>query len=220
MRTLVLGLGNPYLRDDAVGIRLARDFRRRWEARGAADPAAVTVVEDVAAGGLALVECMAGYDQVVILDSIRTGAAPPGDWLAFTAEDLRETMNLGGIHDANFATALELGRRTGLALPTDQSILVFAVEIEENLVFDDQMSEILESRYPAISREILSQVESVLAARDHSPSPPAGVPSSSGCGSASFVPGLSPPSGGPASSWGFPSGSASSGDSRRHSSGV
>ena len=34
MRTLVLGMGNPILCDDAVGIRLARDFRVRLQAAG------------------------------------------------------------------------------------------------------------------------------------------------------------------------------------------
>ena len=137
VRALVVGLGNPVLRDDGVGVRLARDFRRQWE-RGPApgEPRAIgrlaarptgtndlDFVEECSVGGLTLVEQLAGYDRVVILDSIRTQNGRPGDWYSFTAAALRPTMNLSGVHDANFATALELGRRTGLALPQDEQIV-------------------------------------------------------------------------------------------------
>ncbi len=204
---LVVGLGNPILRDDAVGIRLARGFRRRWEnrpnaaARGtapggdgdhaAAEPPVITrdstcvdspaithgsvtaggravgpggmidvrFLEECSVGGLTLVEQLAGYDRVVVLDSIRTRDGRPGDWYSFTASALRPTMNLGSVHDANFATALELGRRTGLVLPPDERIVIFTVEIEDNLTFDERMSEALEAAYPGYSQEIFEEIE-------------------------------------------------------------
>jgi hydrogenase maturation protease len=211
MRVLVVGLGNPVLRDDAVGVRLARDFRRRWErglaqglARSAApggdgdgagaDESATThgsatadgcatthvsgtvdgpairrragidlcFLEECSLGGLTLVERLVGHDRVVILDSIRTRDGRPGDWYSFTASALRTTMNLSSVHDANFATALELGRRTGLILPPDERIAIFAVEIEDNLTFDERMSEALETAYPGYSEEIFVEIERVL----------------------------------------------------------
>lgn len=177
MRVLVVGLGNPVLRDDAVGVRLARDFRRRWEGRVApgdrpggpsndavppSDTIDVRFIEECSVGGLTLVEQIAGYDQVVVLDSIRTRDGRPGDWYSFTAAALRPTMNLSSVHDANFATALELGRRTGLALPPDERIVIFAVEIEDNLTFDERMSDAIEEAYPRYSEEIFAEVERVV----------------------------------------------------------
>ena len=70
MRTLVLGLGNEYAGDDAVGVLAVRALRA--ELTGGAD-----VVES-AASGLALLEVFAGYDRAVIADSIRTGRSPAG----------------------------------------------------------------------------------------------------------------------------------------------
>jgi hydrogenase maturation protease len=170
-RVLVVGLGNPVLRDDAVGIRLARDFRQRWEGRdGAGDRSEASpqgaidlhFIEECSVGGLTLAEQLAGYDRGVILDSMRTRDGCPGDWYSFTASALRPTMNLGSVHDVNFATALELGRRTGLALPPDEQIVIFAVEIEDNLTFDERMSDALEKAYPRYSRKIFREIERLL----------------------------------------------------------
>jgi Ni,Fe-hydrogenase maturation factor len=66
------------------------------------------------------------------------------------------------VHDANFATALELGRRIGLPLPPDCEIRILAVEILENSCFGDAFSEELERAYPAIREEVLEEVRALL----------------------------------------------------------
>jgi hydrogenase maturation protease len=149
-------MGNPYLRDDAVGIRLATELRRRldplpglaWEA-------------ECSLGGLGVLDLVEGRDQVVLLDSIRAGGRP-GDWYRFDAGALRETMNLAGVHDANLATALELGRRLGLRVPPDEAIHVFAVEVADNLTFSERMTDALEDRFPEYAAEICAEVRSLL----------------------------------------------------------
>ena len=77
----------------------------------------LSVMEECSVGGLNIIEVVEGYDRLIILDSIRTTGGTPGDWHRFTSEALRDTMNLNNIHDVNFATALELGRRMGMKLP-------------------------------------------------------------------------------------------------------
>ncbi len=57
MKTLVLGLGNPLLGDDAVGLRVAASLRGRL-------PPDVELDEDYC-GGLRLMERLAGYDRAV-----------------------------------------------------------------------------------------------------------------------------------------------------------
>ena len=101
-------MGNPFLSDDAVGIRLARELGRHL-----ADHPHLDVVEECPVGGLDLLDVVKGYDQVIVLDSLRTEGGTAGDSHHFTADALRGTIHLEGIHDVNFATALELGRRRG-----------------------------------------------------------------------------------------------------------
>ena len=64
MDTLVLGVGNPVLTDDAVGLRIAHLIQE-------AKPE-LTAIE-TAEAGLTLLELVNGYERVIIIDSIKTG---------------------------------------------------------------------------------------------------------------------------------------------------
>ena len=68
MDTLVLGVGNPNLTDDAVGFRIAHLLEE-------AKPE-LTVIETTEAG-LTLLELVTGYDRVIIIDSVKTGRSKP-----------------------------------------------------------------------------------------------------------------------------------------------
>ena len=76
-RTLLLGMGNPVLRDDAVGVRLAAQIGARLGSRPELD-----VIEECSVGGLNLLDVVEGYDRLIVLDSIKAGG-PPGHWYPF-----------------------------------------------------------------------------------------------------------------------------------------
>ena len=157
MKTLLLGMGNPILTDDSIGVRLAGEIAGRLSGTPELD-----VVRECSVGGLELLQVLAGYERVIIIDSIRTVGGKPGDWYRFTAAALRETMNLSNVHDANFATALELGRRMGARIPPDEEIHLLAVEVEENATFGETLSESLAAAYPRILEEIAAETRAIL----------------------------------------------------------
>ncbi len=157
MRTLVLGMGNPILCDDAVGIRLARDLRLEAE-----DDPDVEYIVDCSVGGLNLLDLVAGYDRLIVFDSIRGGGGPPGSWYEMTGESFRETMNLNNVHDANFTTALELGRVMGVHLPRPGKVHIFAVEIADNTTFSESMSPELEAAYDGLRPQIVRRALALL----------------------------------------------------------
>ncbi len=156
-RTLLLGMGNPILSDDAVGIRLVRDFRRRL-----GNVAGLDIVDDCTVGGMDLLRIVEGYDRLLLVDSIKTREGTGGSWFRFTGDRLRETIHLTNIHDANFATALSLGRLLGMKLPSDQDIHIFAVEVLDNFTFSDKMTDRLERTYSIYSDEIFCEVRALL----------------------------------------------------------
>jgi hydrogenase maturation protease len=151
MKTLVLGLGNPLLSDDSVGLRIAAELRARLAGRPE-----VEVGEDYW-GGLRLMERLVGYDRAIIIDAIRTGA-PPGVIHRLTPDDM-PTQRSASAHDVNLPTALELGRRAGVHLPENSQILLVAVEVEDILTFGENCT-------PAVQAAVAPAVEDVIRALD------------------------------------------------------
>ena len=164
MKTLLLGMGNPILCDDAVGIRVAQRLSRRL-----GPVPGLAVREECCTGGLELLEVVEGFDRLIVLDSIKTEGGRPGDWYRFDGTALRETMHLNNVHDANFATAMELGRQMGVHVPDDAHIHILAVEISENLTFSDRLSPELRTALPELVDEMREEVAALLDA------PPSGV---------------------------------------------
>ena len=69
-RTLIIGLGNPIVSDDSIGLRVAAGVKPLL-----ADRADVEVTEDYW-GGLRLMERMIGYDRAIVIDAICTVRRP------------------------------------------------------------------------------------------------------------------------------------------------
>jgi hydrogenase maturation protease len=145
MKTLVLGLGNPLLGDDAVGLKVAAVVRERLHGRDDVD-----VVEEEA-GGLRLMERMTGYDRAVLVDACVSGAAP-GTIRRLGPNEL-PTQRTAIAHGIDLARALALGRSLGLPMP--DVVRVVAVEAESVHEFRELMT-------PAVEAAIEPAVEAVL----------------------------------------------------------
>jgi len=140
MRTLVLGLGNPIVSDDSVGLRVAAELRSHL----AGNPE-IEVDEDYW-GGLRLMERMIGYDRAVVIDAIQTGALP-GTIHRLRTDDL-PTQRSTSAHDASLPTALALGRQAGVHLPPDEAVVLVAIEVADILNFGEQLTPEVEAAIP------------------------------------------------------------------------
>lgn len=68
MKRLVIGIGNSYRRDDALGLLVARQLKN-------CVPPEVTVVE-ASGEGCALTELWRGAEHVTLIDAVSSGGAP------------------------------------------------------------------------------------------------------------------------------------------------
>jgi hydrogenase maturation protease len=134
-RTLVLGLGNPILGDDGVGILVAREARRRLAGLGGVE------TREVSFAGLDLVELLAGFDRAVLVDAIKTPCGEPGAIYRLDPEELPTTDRLMATHEIDLITALALGRRMGLSMPRD--VVIYAVEVEDDRSFGEALTPIV-----------------------------------------------------------------------------
>jgi hydrogenase maturation protease len=151
IKTLILGLGNPILRDDSIGLRVVRAL-----VHDVVDDPGIEIDEDYW-GGLRLMERMIGYDRVIIIDAIQTGAQP-GTLHMLTPNDI-PTQRSASVHDVNLPTALEFGRGAGAALPVDEDITLIGVEVEDIQTFDESLTHHVEQALPLAVQAVRSVLD-------------------------------------------------------------
>jgi hydrogenase maturation protease len=150
-KTIVVGLGNSILSDDAVGLRVAAALRPML-----ADRPDIEVVEDEW-GGLRLMERLTGYDQAVIVDAMRTGA-PPGTIRKLSPDDL-PTLHSASSHDTGLPVALEVGRRAGARLPATEDIILVGIEAQDVTTFAEELTPEVEAAVEAAVQVVLEILE-------------------------------------------------------------
>lgn len=154
MKTLLLGLGNPILTDDGVGVRIVQAAASRLP------PDSPIETAELSLGGLTLMERMVGYERVILVDSIRLEGVPTGSFRRMSLEDLQRispTQHSASPHDASLVTALETGRRMGLPLPKE--IVIFAVQVENAADFGEALTPAVAAAVPSVVEAILAELE-------------------------------------------------------------
>ncbi len=146
MKTLVLGLGNPILRDDGVGLRVAQALRLVL-----ANLPGVEIDENTW-GGLRLMERLVGYDRVIVVDAMCTGA--PAGTVRLLSPDEVPTRRSASPHDTSLPVALELGRRVGLSLPESADITLVGIEALDVDNFGEDLSPEVEAAIPVAVQTI------------------------------------------------------------------
>ena len=151
VRTIVIGIGNPVLRDDSVGLKVAN--RLRDELRDSSR----TAVTELYAGGIRLMEAMVGYQRAILIDAIQTGGGRPGAVYLLEITDLIETRNICSTHDGSLRVALELGRMAGLEMPSE--MLIWAVEAADVETFSESLTPEVASAVPLVVENIIARLQ-------------------------------------------------------------
>ncbi len=152
-RTLVLGLGNPLMADDGLGLAALEELRRTR-----ALPAAVELV-DGGTWGLNLLPVIEDADRVLLLDAIRLGSAP-GTLHVLEREGIpRYLSHKVSPHQVDLRDVLALAELRG-TLPAD----TVAVGLEPARVeMSTELSDVLRVRLD----EVVSAAVERLAAWGH-----------------------------------------------------
>jgi hydrogenase maturation protease len=129
MTRLLIGLGNPIMGDDAVGIQVVRMLKRK-----------LLQFKELSVGGLRLVEEMLGYDEVIIVDSMDADASQIGMIREFTPDQFKGTeVQALSPHITNFAAAFEFYKKLE---PSEMpgKVRIFTIGIRSDLTFREGLS--------------------------------------------------------------------------------
>jgi len=156
-RTLIIGLGNPILTDDGVGVKVAREIERRVNLDAHPD---LTITE-ASAGGLRLMEAVLDYQRVVLIDAyyLDPNSTKPGTIHRLTLDDLRgvsPTQHSTSAHDTSLVTALDAAHKMGYQVPED--FLIYAVEVENILEFSETPTPAVAAAIPRVADLIFDEL--------------------------------------------------------------
>ena len=138
-RLIIIGLGNEFISDDGVGIFAVRRLsdrislldRNAGEA-GAEFPGGITI-EEMASGGLQILDAITGYERCFIIDAVLTGTHPPGTIYRFVQRRQEEPVNFASSHQINLPEVLGLAKLLNVNVPP--AITVYGIEVSDITTF-------------------------------------------------------------------------------------
>lgn len=146
-RVLVIGFGNDILKDDRIGLEVARQVK---EALGKV----CDVVEEPLPGP-SLLDVWEGYNKVILIDGILTGENPPGTLLIYGLDDFKDTPGPSP-HYAGLRDVLRLSR--ALEIPLPEEVLIYAVEVQDPYTVKQDLSPSLSHALPGIVEKVAERV--------------------------------------------------------------
>jgi len=119
VKTIVVGIGNPILKDDSVGIKVVEMLSRDVNV-----DTAILITTN-----FEVIDKILGYDRAIIVDAIQTGNEP-GTIYELSIDDIFPTYSYTSTHNLTLATTLKLGY---LVFPEKmpKEIKLIAVEVED-----------------------------------------------------------------------------------------
>lgn len=147
----VLGLGNTYLGDDAVGIHVVREIE------SIIAPLGITVNE-AEIGGFDLALLLGDFDRVIIVDAVKFGNVEPGTVTRYTIEDFKYSVHTAHLHGVNLPTALEIIGTLGMKVPNE--IIIIAIEADEIYTFGSDMTDAVKASIGKAKAMVLEEIKS------------------------------------------------------------
>ena len=148
--TLIICLGNPLMRDEGIGIRLASQLSRRLS-----DNPNVEVL-DLGTGGLTIMHAIAGREKVVFVDCALIGETP-GQIHRFTPEEVvsKKIKTRYSVHEGDLLEVLKLSSDMG---ECPDNIVIFGIEPKQ-VAPGEGLSEELQSNIQRYLDTILKELE-------------------------------------------------------------
>ena len=148
-KVLLLGIGNPLLTDDGLGIIVARYISKK-NLPG-------VDFEEATASGIEVMEMMLDYEKVVIVDATMFPDREPGEIMRLKEEDFSHTVHGSSPHGVNLPTAIALGRKTSPErMPRE--IVFIAMQAEDVSTFSEKMTAKVEKRLPGLVDIVVKEI--------------------------------------------------------------
>lgn len=149
-KVLIIGIGNTILSDDAIGIIIAKKI---YDTLLKNKQASNVECVETSYAGWRLIDLIAGYKRVIIIDAIQSGGTI-GECYKVSRSNIN-SFHLQVSHGMDLETSLELAKKSGMDVPEDISI--YAVEVKNPYEFGEKLSPEIAVKIPEITKGIIHQ---------------------------------------------------------------
>jgi hydrogenase maturation protease len=150
MKTIVLGVGNPILQDDGVGLHVIDALRQRMN-----NP--MVTMETASTGGMNLLDMIRGYEKVILIDAMKQNDSKPGEVKRFLLSDFH-TVHSSNPHDVSLSEALHLAKQLGEKhLPS--KIILIGITVNNTYEFGEYLSSEVAAAVPTAVALVLEELK-------------------------------------------------------------
>jgi hydrogenase maturation protease len=147
-KTLIIGLGNTILSDDGVGIYIVRELEKVLDNSD-------IITQEASMGGLELIDIIADYKKVILIDSILSDHESIGSLIELDLDDVK-----GGSawtrHQVSLKEAITLARKLKMNITSD--ITIYGVVVKDISTFNEDCTPEIKSSLPAIIETIKAKI--------------------------------------------------------------
>jgi hydrogenase maturation protease len=149
---VVLGLGNPIMSDDAVGLRVVDELERLM----CANPVPGVELLNSTRAGFELIDLLTGFEHALLVDSLVLPEPVPGNIRRLKLEDVAGSVRLNSVHEINVATAFKLAEK--LKIPMPRELEIYAVEADDVYTISEEMTPAVEKAVGPLALRLMARV--------------------------------------------------------------
>ena len=144
-----MGIGNPLVGDEGVGVRVAEALMTAYEF-----PEGVDVI-DAGTMGMGMIGLLRDYEHVVIVDAVDGTGEAPGAIVRLTPEEIAPSQVLHSLHDVKLADVLQAAAFAGV----EPDVTFIGIQIESMVTLVTELSPAVEKAIPTAVAEVLEHLE-------------------------------------------------------------
>jgi hydrogenase maturation protease len=153
---LILGVGNPILSDDGVGIHVVKKLEKNYSHISNIE------FDELSTGGLSLAERFIGYNYVIMVDALALEDGTPGEVHRLTIDDFKKTKHMYCAHDCNLATAYDVLIKELGPEKLPEEVVIIGIEVERYDSFSEELSETVQKSVPIAVKMVEDELTKIL----------------------------------------------------------
>jgi hydrogenase maturation protease len=151
MKTIVLGVGNPILQDDGVGIHVANQLKQHVNHPN-------VTIDEALTGGMNLLDLITGYDKAILIDAVNIRNEKDGEVKRFLLSDF-SSAHSDNSHDVSLLEAIELAKTLGeKKIPCDIVIIGIVLKKMPN-EFGEKLSPKIAAAVPKAVEMTINEIK-------------------------------------------------------------